>query len=122
MPHIHVRTRSVVHQRVPPTVPSPGARPHYVVAGPIGEDCEVEYDPAPAESALHALFDVHRDGLGGDRVQLVAGRLRFATAGDRLECAGLWRVTPLGGEPVLFRIPEVDLELDVPTGSDRQAA
>jgi hypothetical protein len=108
---IHVRLRSVVHQRRQPTVPRPGARPHYTVTGPLGPG-EVTFDPAPAASALEALYEVHRDGLGGDRVRLIDGRLRFKIPEDRLLCSGLWRVTPLDGEPVLFRIPAVDLDQD----------
>jgi hypothetical protein len=52
--------------------------PQWIVRGPIGDEVEVEHEPFAAESALHALYIVHRDGVGPGRVRLAGGRIRFS--------------------------------------------
>jgi hypothetical protein len=81
--------------------------PRFAVHGPLPTDPELTriYDEVPGKTPLEALFRVHYDGLGPDRVRLVNDRLEFTDAADQELCAGLWSIVERSGQAVELIIP-----------------
>jgi hypothetical protein len=77
------------------------------VLGPLPADPELTrtYDEVPGKTPLEALFRMHADGLGPDRVRLVGEHLEFVYAADQELCAGLWSVVERSGRAVEPIIP-----------------
>jgi hypothetical protein len=72
--------------------------PRFDVFGLLPHDPELTrlYDMVPGLNPLHALFTVHADALGHDRVRLVDGRIVFEDPADQLLACGLWRIVACG--------------------------
>jgi hypothetical protein len=72
--------------------------PKFDVFGPLPHDPELTrlYDMVPGLSPLHALFTVHADALGHERVRMIDDRLVFADPADQLLACGLWRIVACG--------------------------
>jgi hypothetical protein len=51
---------------------------------------------AVADTPLDALYQLHAEALGSDRVRLLEDVIVFATNADQLMCAGRWKVTACG--------------------------
>jgi hypothetical protein len=68
--------------------------PRFDVFGPLPHDPELTrlYDMVPGLNPLHALFTVHADALGHDRVRLIADRILFTDPADQLLACGRWRI------------------------------
>ena len=67
--------------------------PKFDVFGPLPHDPELTrlYDMVPGLSPLHALFTVHADALGHERVRMIDDRLVFADPGRGMRNAAAAR-------------------------------
>ena len=68
--------------------------PRYAVTGPLGPE-QIDYDWLVAPNPAHALYQLHAEALGYDRVRLVDDALAFADPAEQAMCAGRWKVVEL---------------------------
>jgi hypothetical protein len=64
----------------------------YAITGPD----HMRYDWLVAPSPLDALYRLHVEALGSDRVRLLEEVITFIDPQDQLLCCGSWKVTICG--------------------------
>jgi hypothetical protein len=66
--------------------------PRYAITGPD----RMRYDWLVAPDPLTALYRLHLEALGADRVRLLEDVITFIDPRDQELCAGRWKVTQCG--------------------------